>query len=62
VSVTEGDVVQAGQTLGLSGAEPDDYGSGPYTTGPHLHFDLVYDGAFVDPRPHFCGAPLKSDP
>lgn len=60
VRVAVGDEVRAGDVIGLSGAEPDDYGSGPFTTGPHLHFDLAYGGAFVDPRPHFCSKPLKS--
>jgi len=42
VSVSEGQMVKAGQVIALSGA------SGRIT-GPHLHFDLHWAGARVDP-------------
>ena len=60
IAVNVGDPVRAGDVVGWSGGEPDDYGSGEYTTGPHLHFDVFYQGAFTDPRPHFCAAPLRT--
>lgn len=58
--VEVGDAVRQGEVIGLSGGAVDDFGSGPYTTGPHLHFDVAHLGQFVDPRPHFCEQPLKS--
>jgi murein DD-endopeptidase MepM/ murein hydrolase activator NlpD len=41
--VKEGDVVQKGQTLGLSG------GTGR-ATAPHLHFAVRWRGEYLDPR------------
>lgn len=54
VAVKEGEDVFAGQVLGWSGGEVGAPGSGPYTTGPHLHFSMRYDGAFVDPEKYLC--------
>ena len=42
LSVGEGDVVEQGQLLGLSGA------SG-WVTGPQLHVALLKDGDYLDP-------------
>jgi murein DD-endopeptidase MepM/ murein hydrolase activator NlpD len=42
IDVSEGDVVERGQTIGLSGA------SGT-VTGPHLHWTLRVGGARIDP-------------
>jgi murein DD-endopeptidase MepM/ murein hydrolase activator NlpD len=46
VKVNEGDTVQAGQVISLSG------GTGPVAGGPHLHFQLSKDGNAVDPMPY----------
>jgi murein DD-endopeptidase MepM/ murein hydrolase activator NlpD len=54
VDVTEGQEVALGETLGLSGGKVDAAGSGPYTTGPHLHFSVAYEGVFVNPLKYFC--------
>jgi murein DD-endopeptidase MepM/ murein hydrolase activator NlpD len=55
VSVKRGDRVHRGQILGYSGGEPGVYGSGPYTTGPHLHLTVLDPfGEAVDPLPLFC--------
>jgi len=49
-----GQVVARGDVLGLSGGAVGADGSGPWTTGPHLHFSVAYDGAFVNPAPKLC--------
>ena len=54
ISVEKGQRVLRGQVLGLSGGEPGDPGSGPCTTGPHLHYSLKYKGALVDPLKYSC--------
>lgn len=54
VDVADGQSVARGQRLGLSGGEVDAQGSGPWTTGPHLHLSLLHDGAYVDAERYFC--------
>ena len=49
INVKEGDVVQAGQTIGTVGA------SGA-STGPHLHWGLYVHGVAVDPVPWRFGS------
>ena len=44
LSVTEGDLVRAGDVLGA-------VGSTGVSTGPHLHFEVRRDGESVDPEP-----------
>lgn len=45
VAVTPGQVVQAGQQIGLSGSTGN-------STGPHLHFGVQQNGQWVDPAPY----------
>lgn len=54
VDVAQGEAIVPGRRLGLSGGDVDAPGSGPWTTGPHLHFMLVHGGAFVNSMPYFC--------
>lgn len=42
-TVQQGDFVESGQVIAISGT------SGEYSTGPHLHFELWYNGYPVDP-------------
>jgi len=54
VDVAPGEKIVPGRRLGLSGGEVDAPGSGPWTTGPHLHFMLVHDAAFVNAERYLC--------
>ncbi len=47
--VHEGENVQAGQSIALSGGLQNTPGAGWLTTGPHLHFQVLEDGQPVDP-------------
>jgi len=48
--VVEGQYVRAGQAIAQSGGIPGTAGAGHMTTGAHLHFELIENGAHVDPR------------
>ncbi len=49
VTVRAGQEVTAGQQIGLSGGLPGTPGSGPLTSGAHLHFEVIKSGVNVDP-------------
>lgn len=48
-AVSTGAYVVEGQTLGGSGGTPGTYGAGWLTTGPHLHFEVWFNGSAVNP-------------
>jgi murein DD-endopeptidase MepM/ murein hydrolase activator NlpD len=49
ILVQEGQSVNQGDTIALSGGEPGTPGAGAYTTGAHVHFSLYEEGKAVNP-------------
>jgi murein DD-endopeptidase MepM/ murein hydrolase activator NlpD len=55
MKVKRGQRVRRGRLIGLSGGAIGIPGSGTFTTGPHLHVELLDEKMrYVDPFPHFC--------
>lgn len=50
ISVSVGQQVNVSALLGKSGGTPGTSGAGQYSNGPHLHFELIKDGVYVDPE------------
>ncbi len=57
--VNEGDMVNEGDIIALSGGMPGTKGAGVMTTGPHLHFEVINSGAHRDPLKYL---PLEEVP
>lgn len=55
--VKEGDRVEQGEVIALSGGRPGSKGAGFITTGPHLHFEVKRYGMPIDPM--YVLAPLE---
>ncbi|MFH1533365.1 MAG: peptidoglycan DD-metalloendopeptidase family protein [Nitrospirota bacterium] len=49
ILVEEGDLINQGAIIGLSGGMPGTKGAGYMTTGPHLHFEVLSNGLYADP-------------
>lgn len=49
ILVSAGQTVTKGSIIALSGGMPGTKGAGYMTTGPHLHFETLNNGQYVDP-------------
>ncbi len=49
ILVQKGATITRGQIIAKSGGTPGTKGAGYFTTGPHLHFELFHNGAYLDP-------------
>ncbi len=52
IEVAPGQYVHKGEEIGL-------VGSSGYSTGPHLHYQVMLNGSPVDPTPYLGGVPAK---
>lgn len=55
VSVGVGQFVPVGSVIGLTGATPGTVGAGWLTTGPHLHFEVWFNGQARNPLEYLAG-------
>lgn len=55
----EGDRVQAGETIALSGGMPGTKGAGNLSTGPHVHFELISGEGHIDPLPYLPASGVR---
>lgn len=58
ILVKEGQFVKAGDTIALSGGMPGTKGAGFITTGPHVHFEILKEGMYIDPLNYLSLLPL----
>ena len=49
IAVSKGQDIRKGQPIGLSGGMPGTSGAGLMTTGPHLHFEVIKNGTYLNP-------------
>ncbi len=49
ILVNEGQMVKKGDLIGRTGGTKGEEGAGSFTTGPHLHFEVLRGGMYVDP-------------
>lgn len=54
IKVKEGDLVTLGQVIGLSG-------NTGASTAPHLHYEVIKDGQFVDPKDYIAVQQAKDE-
>jgi murein DD-endopeptidase MepM/ murein hydrolase activator NlpD len=54
LAVSSGQTVSKGSTIGY-------VGSTGWSTGPHCHFEIRYNGATIDPAQFFSGLSYSSD-
>lgn len=50
INVKTGQNINVSGLIGKSGGAPGTSGAGQYSNGPHLHFELIKDGAYIDPE------------